>query len=188
MDNRERFLELCAGITRPGIQNLLAWLETSDFFTAPASTRFHGDHPGGLLEHSLNVYDELNRLLAVYPEIAETVSDESVVICALFHDLCKVNFYATELRNRKNDKGQWEKYEAYTVQEKFCYGGHGAKSVFMIQNFMPLFVEEAVAIHCHMGGFSEDPKSVCRAFEQHPFAWLVSVADQSATYIKENKE
>ena len=185
-ENKRIFLELCSMIKRDGIEDLLAWLESSDFFTAPASIRFHGNYPGGLVEHSLNVYYELDRLLGAYPEIQ--VSEETALISSLFHDLCKVNVYGTELRNRKNEEGVWEKYEAYTFNEKFRYGGHGPKSVFIVQNFMKLKPEEAVAINCHMGGFSEDPKSVCSAFEHFPFAWLVSVADQSATYLIESEK
>lgn len=181
---KERFLDLCSTIKRQGIAELLEWLEKSDFFSAPASTRFHGNYPGGLLVHSLNVYDETKRLLAAYQEIQ--VPEESVIIASLFHDLCKVNFYATESRNRKNELGQWEKYNAYTIQEKFCFGGHGSKSVFLVQNFMKLTPEEAVAINCHMSSWDGN-KDVGNAFGQYPFAWLLHVADESATYIKENK-
>lgn len=185
--NRSRFIALCATVRRPGIDDLLKWLiEESDFFTAPASTRFHGAYAGGLLQHSLNVYDELQRLLRAYPEIE--VPEESAVIVPLFHDLCKVNFYATEKRNRKNEDGRWESYDAYTIQPKMNYGGHGAKSVFIVQQFMKLTVDEAVAIHNHMSAFCEDWRDTASAFEQYPFAWLVSVADQSATYLKEGKE
>ena len=184
VENKQRFLELCGTIQRPGICELLGWLEKSDFFSAPASTRFHGNYPGGLLEHSLNVYDEAKRLLAAYQEIQ--APDESVVIAALFHDLCKVNFYATESRNRKNEQGQWEKYNAYTIQEKFCFGGHGSKSVFLVQNFMKLTPEEAVAINCHMSSWDGN-KDVGNAFEQYPFAWLIHTADEAATYIRESK-
>jgi len=184
MDNKERFLSLCADIKREGVEELLSWLGKSDFFICPASTRFHGAYQGGLLEHSLNVYDELRRLLTVYPEI--NVPEESIIICALFHDLCKVNMYGSEKRNRKNERGQWETYDAYTIQEKFCFGGHGSKSVFIIQQFMKLTPEEAVAINCHMSAFDEN-KYVGNAYEQFPFAWLLSAADQSATYIKESK-
>lgn len=184
-ENKERFLSLCKEIKRDGIDHLLEWLEVSDFYTCPASTRFHGAYQSGLLEHSLNVYDELKRLLAAYPEIQ--IPEESIVISSLFHDLCKVNMYATEKRNRKNEFGQWESYDAYTIKEKFCFGGHGSKSVFIIQQFMKLTPEEATAINCHMSAF-DDNKYVGNAFEQSPFAWLVSVADQSATFIKERKE
>lgn len=181
--NKKVFLELCSKINRDGIDKLLAWLEKSDFFTCPASTRFHGAYAGGLLEHSLNVYSELCRLSKVYPEFS--FSEESMIIVALFHDLCKVNFYGVEKRNRKNDTtGQWEKYDAYTYDEQFCFGGHGSKSVYLTQYFIKLTPEEAVAINCHMGSFDGN-KDVGKAYERFPLAWLLYVADESATYIKE---
>lgn len=187
MENKERFLELCSHIKREGISELVAWLEASDFSTAPASTRFHNSYEGGLLAHSLNVYDELKRLLVAYPEI--TISEESVIISALFHDLCKVGFYATEKRNRKDESGKWESYDAYTINESFCFGGHGSKSVFLIQHFIKLTPVEAVAINCHMGSWEEGAaKSVGSAYEKTPFAWLLHCADEAATYIRERKE
>ena len=97
MENKERFISLLTSVKRDGIEDLLKWLEESDFYEAPASTRFHGSYKGGLLQHSLNVYDELKRLLSVYPEIQ--VSEESVIISALLHDLCKANLYAVEKKN-----------------------------------------------------------------------------------------
>lgn len=181
--NKERFEKLCSEITRSGIEDLMKWLDSSDFYTAPASSRYHGAEPGGLCMHSLNVYDELKRLLAAYPEIR--IAEESVIIASLFHDLCKVNFYKTEQRNRKNEFGVWEKYDAYAIDEKFRFGGHGSKSVFLIQNFMKLTPEEAVAINCHMG-FS-DNEHVGDAYEKHPFALLLSWADQAAAFIVETR-
>lgn len=180
MENKERFLSLCSKIERAGINDLLDWLEKSDFYTCPASTKFHDVCAGGLLQHSLNVYDELKRLLTVY---SVKVNEESIIIVSLFHDLCKVNFYTTEKRNRKNTAGKWESYDAFAVKEKFCYGGHGSKSVFLVQNFMRLLPEEAVAINCHMGAW-EDTRYVGAAYEQLPLAWLVHVADEAATYMK----
>ena len=180
-ENKARIEELCSGINRPGIENLMKWLDSSDFYTAPASTKYHGAEPGGLAQHSLNVYDELKRLLAAYPEIV--IPEESVIIASLFHDLCKVNFYKAETRNRKNDKGVWESYTAFAHDEKFKFGGHGSKSVFLVQNFMKLTAEEAVAINCHMGAFENE--HVGEAYEQHPFALLLSWADQAAAFITE---
>ena len=185
--NKDRFIKLCKTVHREGMDELLEWLEKTDFYTCPASSKYHGAYPGGLLEHSLNVYDELVRLLNAYPEITECNYD-SVIIAALFHDLCKVGFYTTEKRNRKNDLGQWESYDYYTVKEKFCYGGHGSKSVFIIQHYMKLTPEEAVAINCHMGAYSESAQYVGNSYEQFPFAWLLHVADEAATFIKESKE
>lgn len=184
--NRERFNALLDGINRDGMNEFRNWLNSSDFFTAPASTRYHGNYAGGLLEHSLNVYDQLEKLLPLYADVVH-VPEESVRIASLFHDLCKVNFYSTEKRNRKNEHGQWESYDAYTIKEKMCYGGHGSKSVFILQNFIKLTVDEAVAINCHMGA-SDGNKDVGNAYEQFPFAWLVHVADEAAAFIIEKKE
>lgn len=180
--NKNRFLSLCENIKREGIADLLAWLEVSDFYQAPASTRFHGSHEGGLLEHSLNVYDQTKKLLSLYTDIS--VSEESILIASLFHDLCKVNFYATEKRNRKNEFGVWESYDSYTVKEKFPFGGHGSKSVFLVQTFMRLTPEEAVAINCHMASWDGNDK-VGEAFAKYPFAWVLHVADEAATYLDE---
>lgn len=186
MTNKERFLSICEQqIHREGLPALMAWLEKSDFYEAPASTRYHGNHPGGLLEHSLNVFDELNRLRSAFPEVP--MSDETAAIISLFHDLCKVNMYQPEKRNRKTPDGRWEQYDAYSIQEKFCFGGHGSKSVFLVQTFLKLTPEEAVAINCHMGAFGGD-QYVGKSFEQYPMAWFLHVADGAATYIKEGKK
>lgn len=184
LNEKERFLSLCSAIHREGADGLMDWLENSDFYTAPASRRYHGSYQGGLLEHSLNVYDELKRLLAAYPQIQ--ASEETAAIIALFHDLCKVNFYVTEKRNRKNSEGRWESYDSYAIKEKFCFGGHGSKSVFIVQNFIKLTPEEAAAINCHMGAF--DNENVGQTYEQFPLAWLLHVADEAATYIQEAKQ
>lgn len=186
MTDKERYLSLCSSIKRDGINNLIDWLEKSDFFTAPASTRFHGSYAGGLCEHSLHVYDEMKRLLQVYPEIK--VSEETIIITTLFHDLCKVNNYAVEKRNRKNESGQWESYDAFITKPKLNYGGHGSKSVFITQQFIKLTTEEAVAINCHMSAFDGDVGYIGMAYEQFPYAWLLSAADQSATYVVETKK
>lgn len=183
MDNKERFMSLCNSIKREGIKDLMEWVNNSDFYKAPASTRFHGCYEGGLLQHSLNVYDELKRLLSVYPEIE--CSEETAVIISLFHDFCKINYYGVEKRNRKNEFGQWESYDAYKTDEKFCFGGHGSKSVYLVQHFMKLTPEEAVSINCHMGAFENE--NVGKSFEEFPLAWLLHVADESAAYIKEKE-
>lgn len=184
--NKQRFIGLCETlIKRDGISDLMKYLENSDFYTAPASTRFHLAEPGGLLTHSLNVYDQLLKLLDTYPEVK--LSDESAAIMALFHDLCKANMYTPEKRNRKNSSGQWEQYDSYTINEKFHYGGHGSKSVFMLQNYIRLTPEEAVAINCHMGAWDGN-KDVGSAYEQFTSAWLLHVADEAACYLMEAKQ
>lgn len=185
MENKERFISLLSSVNRDGIEELLKWLDESDFYEAPASTRFHCSYKGGLLQHSLNVYDELKRLMSVYTEIE--VPEESIIISSLLHDLCKANSYVAEKKNRKVD-GKWESYDGYTAKEKFCYGGHGSKSVFLIQHFMKLTPTEAVAINSHMSSWEDGAaRYVGSAFEQCPFAWAVHVADEAATYIKEKE-
>lgn len=182
MTDKERFISLCSGIKREGIADLMDWLEHSDFYIAPASSRFHLCCEGGLLQHSLHVYDELKRLLTVYPEIK--VSEETILITSLFHDLCKVNCYKAEKKIEPSFFGWVEQRTSYTRKEELHYGGHGSKSVYLIQKFMRLADEEAVAINCHMSCWDGD-KSVGDAFAQFSFAWLLHVADESATYITE---
>ena len=183
MNTKERFISILGTVKRDGIAELMQWLEDSDFYTCPASTRYHGAHESGLVEHSLNVYDQAKRLLNAYPEIE--VKEESVIISALLHDLCKVNFYVTEKRNRKNDLGQWESYDTYSIKERFCFGGHGSKSVFITQHFIKLTNEEAVAINCHMGA-NDGNTYVGNSYEQFPLAWIIHVADEAATYLDES--
>ena len=179
------FIEIFTeNIKRDGSEGILEWLKSKDFFTAPASTMYHGAFEGGLVKHSLNVYKQLKRLLACYPEIE--CSEETAAIISLLHDVCKVDVYATEKRNRKNDKGVWEQYDHYIFKEKFCFGGHGSKSVYLIQHYMPLEPIEAVAINCHMGAFADE--HVGKSYEKYPLAWLLHVADEAASYLDETEE
>lgn len=193
---KEKFLEIYRkNITRPGADKLLAWLETTDFFTAPASTRFHLSRPGGLVDHSVHVYERLDNLVTDeegYPgsTFGEdfTISDETIAICGLLHDICKANFYTVEMRNRKNEQGQWEKYPFYVVDDQLPYG-HGEKSVYIISGFMKLTREEAMAIRWHTGFSDTDFKgggfSVGNAFGKFPLAVLTHIADLQATYLDE---
>ena len=186
-DNKELFLSICRReIQREGRDELLDYLEKSDFFTAPASTKHHGAYTGGLCEHSLNVYNELVKLVDLYLPFGG-VSPESVAIIALFHDLCKVNSYTIEKKNRKNSDGKWETYDGYTFNEKFSFGGHGSKSVFIIQKYMALTAEEGASINAHMSCWNGDT-SVGKTYEQFPLAWLTHVADEAATFIIEAKK
>lgn len=187
MNRREDFIQLFTEhIKRPGSSELLAWLEESDFFSAPASTRFHGNYEGGLCEHSVNVWEELVRLLRAYPEVKVTA--ETAAIVSLLHDLCKIGCYKQELRNQKVN-GVWVQRPVYVFDEDFCYGGHGSKSVYLAQKYMNLTEAEAVAINCHMGFADRSPGdySLGNAYERYPLAWLLHVADESATYIRESK-
>lgn len=188
--DREEFIKIFkANITREGSDKLLEFLEKSDFFTAPASTRYHGAYEGGLLRHSLNVYECLTEYLArerVQQKYGLKASAESAAIVALLHDICKVNFYTTAMKNQKNEQtGQWEKVPYYTINDTLPYG-HGEKSVYMISGFMRLTRDEAMAIRWHMG-FSgiEDKNTIGRALEMYPLAFALSVADMEASYFLE---
>lgn len=178
-------------ITRPGADKLLAWIESSDFFTAPASTRFHLSSPGGLLEHSLHVFERMKAICANEATITPGFNEpsmETIAVCGLLHDICKANFYAVEMRNRKNDQGRWEQCPFYVVDDKLPYG-HGEKSVYIISGFMRLSREEAMAIRWHMGFSDNDFQgggySVGNAFDKFPLAVLLHIADLQATYLDE---
>ncbi|MEG1564204.1 MAG: hypothetical protein RR365_10830 [Bacteroides sp.] len=181
----ERYCSIfTTNIAREGSLELLDWIKSTDFFTAPASTKHHGAYEGGLCVHSLNVYDELVALKAMYPQI--NPSDETVAVVALLHDLCKVDCYRPGTRNVQDKNGKWQKIPCYNFDEQFSYGNHGGKSVFLASKFLKLSDEEAVAIQCHMG--NEDGKyTTSSAFGQFPLAWLLHVADEAATYLDEKQ-
>ena len=173
-------------IKRNGSSNLLKWLNDSDFFIAPASTKFHGCCEGGLLKHSLNVYERLSKIIEK-TEIPFTVSDETIAIISLLHDLCKVNFYTQEMRNVK-ENGKWIQKPFYIVNDQLCYG-HGEGSVYIISSFIKLTREEALAINWHMGGFDNRVKggsyALTNAWEKYPLGCLLHCADLQATYLDE---
>lgn len=179
-------------IHREGSEKLLQYLISSDFFTAPASTRFHNAIAGGLAAHSLNVYlrlqDIVNNERARNPEAWRNIDDESVAIVGLLHDVCKIDFYEVAMRNVKNEMGQWEKVPYYTVNDRLPYG-HGEKSVYIISAYMRLTRDEAMAINWHMGGFDSRVRggdfSVSAAFEQYPLAAAAHAADFMASYLDE---
>jgi hypothetical protein len=192
MTNRERFLEIFnEKITREGSDKLLEFLTTgSDFLTAPASTRYHGAYEGGLLEHSLNVYDCLVDILS-RPRMKELYgmeySEESIAIVALLHDVCKVNFYKEGTRNVKDENGRWTTVPYYTIEDTLPYG-HGEKSAYIVSAYLRLTREEAFAIRYHMGfSGTEDPGNVGRALEMFPLAYALVCADMEAAFLMEGK-
>ena len=195
MTNREKFLDIYSTyIKRESAQELLAWLTgtNSDFFTAPASTRYHSAYEGGLLEHSINVYECLRDYLArnkVRDEFGLSYSDETIAIVSLLHDLCKVNVYRVSTRNVKDPvTGQWKPMPYYEFDDNLPYG-HGEKSVYVISGFMRMTREEAFAICYHMGFSNEDDaRNVGKAFELFPLALALSIADTEATYFVEARK
>lgn len=180
---KEEFIELLRSTKREGIEQVIQFIEKTDFYKAPASTRFHGNYEGGLLEHSMKVYEILKH--KVEKAIVDlNVSDDTVIIIALLHDICKVNYYKVDYRNAKNERGEWEKVPYYTVDDTIPYG-HGEKSVMMLTEYMKLTSEEKYAIRWHMG-FTE-PKEVYntlgQAFKKYPVALMLHEADLEATYL-----
>ncbi len=175
-------------VKRDGIEDLIKWLENSDFFTAPASTRFHGSHMGGLAQHSLNVLRCLEEMCNCTGIFNKKFDYDSVMICTLLHDVCKIDFYKESIRNKKDERGQWIQVPFYEVEDKNPYG-HGEKSVMLIEQFIKLTTEEKYAIRWHMGGFDESVKggnyAIGTAYEKYPFALALHMADMMATYIME---
>ena len=194
MTNKERFIEIFkTHIKREGAGALLDYLMSpaSDFFTAPASTRYHNAWEGGLCAHSLNVYDCLVDYMnrpKVKEEFGLLYTDESIAIAALLHDLCKVNIYKVSSRNVKDEFGRWKTVPYYEFDDQLPYG-HGEKSVYIISGYMKLTREEAFAIRYHMG-FSEEAnvRNVGAAFEMFPLAVALSIADTEATFFAEKED
>ena len=180
--NKELFKSIVYNnIHREGIDDLMDWLETTDFYVAPASTRFHGTNPGDLVAHSLEVYSRLKMKQT-------TESDETIALVSLFHDLCKANFYEVSLRNTKDENGKWIQVPFYTCrQDDPIPLGHGEKSMFILMQHMKLSVEEASAIRWHMGGFVVEPQyekpSLNSAMRQFKLVILLNQADTEASFL-----
>lgn len=208
----ERYESLLKSTNRDGIDKLIEFIRKSDFYTAPASTKFHNCHEGGLLEHSLNVYDCLYNKVKSTDVFKKALSDsakefwdtdefeKTIVIVALLHDLCKMFMYEVEMKNKKiySDHGSkkdsqgrydWESVPGYTVNDRVPYG-HGEKSVMMIEQFITLTKEERFAIRWHMG-FTEPKENwntLNAAIRMYPLILAVHEADLEATYMLEKEE
>lgn len=198
-ENKDRFVSLVRSINREGINELVEFLEKSDFYTAPASTRFHCSIPEGLLIHSLNVYDmfEQKRKTEPYKTVLGNISDDSSKIITLFHDICKTYMYETDYKNKKiysetgskkDEKGRfdWQAVEFYKVNDLVPYG-HGEKSVMMLEEFIKLQPIERYAIRWHMG-FTEPKENwntLDSAIEKYPVILALHESDLEATYLLE---
>ena len=183
---QEEFEEIFRSkVTRDGSAAFLEWLSKTDFFTAPASTKFHCACPCGLVQHSVSVY----RTMVERYFDPETDSEESFAICGLLHDVCKAQFYKEGTRNVKNEQtGAWEKKPYYMIEDSFPYG-HGEKSVFLIERFLRLKTSEAIAIRWHMGGFDDAARggsfAISQAYDRYPLAVKLHLADLESTYLRE---
>ena len=183
MNAKEEFIRIYKeNITREGSEKLLEWIETTDFFTAPASTRYHCACENGLVMHSVSVY---NTMVEKHFD-EETDNPESFAICALLHDLCKAQFYKVSTRNVKNEEtGRWETVPYYAIEDRFPFG-HGEKSVFLIERFMRLKLDEAMAIRWHMGEFGDkNSGTISQAYNLYPLAVKLHLADLESTYLRE---
>ena len=193
--NKERFEAEMAKVKRDGVKQLMNYIRTSDMYTAPASTRFHLSVSGGLLQHSLNVLDALRDSLRanedgtysymVAGKNVATITEESMIIMALLHDLCKTNFYTVVMKWRKDKNNKWEQYETFEVDDKVPYG-HGEKSVMMIEEFMKLKPEERYAIRWHMGYTEADTYALSGAIDKYPIVWALHSADNCASHFMED--
>lgn len=198
----EKFEQLLTSVNRDGIDKPLAYIRKSDFYRAPASTRFHSCHDGGLLEHSLNLYECLlnKKQNPIWAEVLREVDDESLILVALLHDLCKSYLYVPEFKNKKvysntgtkKDEGgrfDWQAVKGYGTDDKIPYG-HGEKSVMMIEEFIKLKPIERYAIRWHMG-FTEPKEywnTLTTAIKKYPVILAVHQADMEATYLLEEEE
>ena len=200
--NKEKICNLLRNISRNGanVEGLIEKLEKSDYFTAPASTHFHNCCVGGLADHSLNVYYNLRRLVE-NKHLEDSISEESIIICGLLHDISKINYYERGIRNKKvysengskwDDLGHydWISEEVWSVipeNKRFIYGNHEENSEFMIRQFIPLRVAESAAILNHHAGKDDNSTSanICSIFHKYPLANLLHVADMIATFTDE---
>lgn len=192
---REQFLAIARNeIKRPGIENLLKHLEGTDFFEAPASTKYHGCYEGGLVQHCIDVYNALHDELAfIYGDnYLAMYSEESIAIVSLFHDLCKVGRYAAGTRNVKDPvTKQWHEEPTYFYNPEAFEMGHGAASVFTVQKFIDLEDFEAQAIFWHMGAYDISNymslNGLGSAYERNTLAFALHRADMMATYVTDNE-
>ncbi len=201
MENRDRFIELLKSTHRKGIDDLIEYLKTTDFFTAPASTKYHCDYEGGLCQHSLNVYDSIMKLRDTFNL---NIPNDTLTIVSLLHDISKVNFYEDYIQNRKwyNPNGQkydengnfdWVSVKTYKIKEpelRFLAGDHGYNSVALIRGFINISLAEEVAILNHHAGMDNNfcNRDLNSIYNRYQLAPLLHLADMLSVYILENNE
>lgn len=196
---KEQFIELLRSTKREGIENVIDYLEKVGFFSAPASVARHLNSDGGLVVHSLNVYKTATaiskQMIALKPEIAEKLPEESIIISALLHDVCKANIYKKIQKWRKDADNRWEQYDSYDCDYSRFPVGHGEKSVIMLLRLgLQLTNDEILAIRWHMGAWNlpmqsyEDKSNISAAFDSCSLAAIINSADGLATHILEVTE
>ena len=197
--NKNEFVELLYSTGREGMDEVILQLEELGFFQAPASSKFHLTHEGGLLEHSLNVCKIglmlRDQMLLLKPELEESLNKESVIIASLLHDLCKADIYQKCVRKRKDRLGQWVDYETYELDYSDFPLGHGEKSVIVLLRMgLDLSDDEIMAIRWHMSAWDlpfqspdlkanfDTAKRIC------PLCSLIQAADGLASNLLESKD
>lgn len=188
----KEFIEDKLKSTNRDVSRLIEYLNSTDFYIAPASTKYHGAYEGGLAEHCVDVLDTM---LALNEMLSKTYGmkpcdESSIILVALLHDLCKVNTYKTETKWRKDANNKWESYIGY-VRKPDLMMGHGAKSVYLANKYVDLTEEECQAIYWHMGAFDISEYSsvneLSDSYSKNVLAYLLSAADMMATYVLENE-
>lgn len=188
-ENRKRTIELWNKVDRLGTEEIIRFLETSDYFAAPCSTEHHLCVTGGLAQHSLNVYDLLMEKIEHYLPIGSFEPDTKI-ICGLGHDLCKVNFYARDFKWYKDEQKRWQQKLVWVVKDQFPMG-HGEKSVSILQDYIKLTEAEKLAIRWHMCAFDAGihfnyPSGFpFREASKNPLVVLLFTADYEASQILE---
>lgn len=190
---RTRFEKILRDTGRENIDYVLEDLDSWGFFEAPASSQGHGAYPGGLVEHSLNVYDAAmesrKAMLDLRPDLEEFLDPDSIAIAALLHDVCKADFYKLVKKKRRNEVGQYEDFEQYEIHDENFPVGHGEKSVILLlQSGLDLKDDEIYAIRWHMGPWNlshDDEKFYRQAGKITPLQPLIHAADTLASAIVE---
>lgn len=181
----QEFVSLLRQAKRDGMEELIDWLgNRSDFKTCPASTKYHCNCKGGLLEHSLNVYHALKDDFKVFIDILQ-IPEDTVIISALLHDICKANIYITEMRNVKKNN-EWVQEPYYKVDDPLPLG-HGEKSVILAQRYIKLTAVEVMMIRWHMG-YADRPQydvPISEAYTKFPQTLLLNWADEVSTFMIE---
>lgn len=198
-ENKKTFLDLVNSISKDRLsdtnkERLISWLETkSDFFVAPASTKYHGSYDGGLCLHSLDVYYTLKKLVEIFIPKKNRYNDDTIKIVGLFHNISKANFYEKYSKNIKDSSGKWISVEEYKVRDpsnRFIFGSSEQTSEFMIGNFIDLTIDEQVAILHHLGGqgFDSTQTDMSIIWNNYPLALLLHEADLTSSYILEGSQ
>ena len=163
---------------------IIEWLRSTDFYRAPASSRYHDCYPSGLLYHTLKVYDNMLELRKA--SMFVPTSYDSISLVSLCHDWCKIGLYEVYLKNVKDEKtGQWNQVEAYkrNVEGIILPLGHGVTSMFLAEKFFRLTPQEALAIRWHMSNYNvaeSESFELEEAAEKINLVHMVQFADQLA--------